>query len=149
MERKHIHILAYSLFGIFILANIIFFVGTEHCFACEEKLVNESKMENLNLNKQIIETISLNAWKEKMSQDNIQIIDVRTAEEFNSGSIEGAINIDYYKSDFKTQISQLNKNKTYLIYCRSGHRGGLALPIFEELGFNEVYNLDGGYNVWN
>ena len=76
------------------------------------------------------------------------IVDVRTPEEFADGHIAGAINIDYYSETFRDELDKLDKNKTYLIYCRSGNRSGKALNIIEELNFREVYNMSGGIIEW-
>jgi rhodanese-related sulfurtransferase len=76
------------------------------------------------------------------------ILDVRTADEFNSGHIAGAINIDYYSPEFKSNIGTLDKNKQYLIYCRTGIRGAAAARIMLDLGFKEVQNLAGGIEQW-
>ncbi len=77
------------------------------------------------------------------------IIDVRTAAEYSSGHIEGAINLDFRGGQtFRDDLDALDKNKTYLIYCRSGNRSGQTLPIMEDLGFMKVYNLSGGINRW-
>ncbi len=85
------------------------------------------------------------------NQDNpdFVIIDVRTPEEFTEGYIEGAINIDFYSETFADELDILDKNKTYLIYCRSDNRSGRALPLMEELNFREVYNMTGGIIQWN
>lgn len=77
----------------------------------------------------------------------LAILDVRTQEEFFKGHIDGAQNLDFYDS-FELKISKLNKNRTYLIYCQSGNRSNAAMSAFKQLGFKEVYELDGGYNVW-
>ncbi len=76
------------------------------------------------------------------------IIDVRTPEEFTGGHIENAVNLDSYSEAFRDELNKLNKNKTYIIYCRSGGRSGNALDVMEELGFREVYNILGGINSW-
>ena len=76
------------------------------------------------------------------------IIDVRTPEEFASGHIEAAINLDYYSESFGDQLDQLDKSKTYLIYCRSGHRSANAVSMMAELNFQEVYNILGGIEQW-
>lgn len=89
------------------------------------------------------------AEAEKLIKDkSIVIIDIRTAQEYNSGYIKGSVNIDYYKSDFKDKLSKYDKNKTYFIYCRSGRRSGSAKTIFNDLGFKNVYNLENGINEW-
>ena len=76
------------------------------------------------------------------------IIDVRTPEEFSEGYIENAINIDFYSETFPDELNIFDKNKTYLIYCRSGGRSGSALDIMEELNFREVHNMTGGIIQW-
>ncbi len=84
------------------------------------------------------------------NQDNpdFVIIDVRTPEEFSAEHIENASNIDFYSATFRDELDNLDKNKTYLIYCRSGGRSGSALDIMAELNFKEVYNILGGINQW-
>ena len=72
------------------------------------------------------------------------ILDVRTSEEFADGHIEKAIKIDFYLETFRDELDDLDKSKTYLIYCRSGGRSGKALDIMAELGFQEVYDVAGG-----
>jgi len=86
----------------------------------------------------------------QQNQDNpdFVIIDVRTPEEFADEHIENAINIDYRSETFRDELNTLDKNKTYLIYCRSGGRSGNALDIMAELNFREVYNMSGGINQW-
>ncbi len=77
------------------------------------------------------------------------IIDVRTPEEFVAEHIENATNIDFYSEAFRDTLNTLDKNKTYLIYCRSGGRSGSALDIMAELNFKKVYNVSGGIIAWN
>ncbi len=76
------------------------------------------------------------------------ILDVRTPGEFAGGHIEEAINMDYYSEDFRDRLDDLDKDKVYLIYCRSGNRSGQALSIMEELNFREVYDMRGGIVEW-
>jgi rhodanese-related sulfurtransferase len=76
------------------------------------------------------------------------IIDVRTPEEFAKGHIENAINIDFRSKTFRDDLDRLDKNKTYLIYCRSGRRSGLSIPTMKELDFRAVYHLLGGIIHW-
>jgi rhodanese-related sulfurtransferase len=76
------------------------------------------------------------------------IIDVRTPDEFNGGHLANAININYYSPEFKSNIDKLDRNKEYLIYCRTGVRGTGATQIMIDLGFTRVYNLAGGIVQW-
>ena len=84
------------------------------------------------------------------NQDNpsFVILDVRTLAEYDQGYVANAINIDFYSATFRDELDALDKEKTYLIYCRSGNRSGQALGIMDELGFKEVYNLSGGISAW-
>jgi len=84
------------------------------------------------------------------NQDNpdFVIIDVRTPEEFGAEHIENATNINFYSETFRDMLNNLDKNKTYLIYCKVGGRSGSALDIMAELNFKEVYNILGGINQW-
>ncbi len=76
------------------------------------------------------------------------ILDVRTPEEFTDGHIESAINLDFYSETFRDKLDSMDKNQTYLIYCRSGNRSGKALSIMTELNFREVYNISDGIIGW-
>lgn len=76
------------------------------------------------------------------------ILDVRTTEEFADGHIENAINIDVNSGQFREDINKLNKDDTYLVYCRSGIRSDNARDIMEEIGFSNVYNMTGGILDW-
>lgn len=78
----------------------------------------------------------------------VQIIDVRTLAEYKTSHIKEAKLIDFYNKNFIDNISQLNKTDTYLLYCRSGNRSGKTLNIMKKIGFNKVYNLQGGVNDW-
>jgi rhodanese-related sulfurtransferase len=76
------------------------------------------------------------------------IIDVRTADEYNTGHIDRAVNIDVASPDFRSKINQLDKNKKYLVYCRSGVRSAQASGIMAELGFTSITNLLQGISQW-
>jgi len=103
-------------------------------------------------NNQIIEDITLEEafalMEDNRYDENFVIIDVRTPEEYAGGHIEKAINLDYYSETFADELDQLDKEKTYLIYCRTDHRSGEALDMMAELGFREVYNMLGGIVQW-
>ncbi len=68
------------------------------------------------------------------------IIDVRTPGEFASGHLEGALNIDVQSPDFAAQVSQLDPNQEYFIYCRSGNRSGQAISQMTNMGFTNMIN---------
>ena len=78
------------------------------------------------------------------SNTSLKVLDVRTKEEYEEGHIAGATNLDFYGNSFKNDLSKLNKDDTYLVYCRSGNRSGQTLSIMKDLGFKNVYNLSNG-----
>lgn len=95
--------------------------------------------------------LSQKDWTLKLfeTQESI-ILDVRTAEECADGIIPNAIQIDIYKGqEFIDEISLLNKEKTFFVYCRSGGRSAQACSIMNNLGFEKTFNLIGGFSNWN
>lgn len=101
-----------------------------------------------NLSDKIINEITIADFKSLNSVEDIQLIDVRTIEEYNSGYIGGALNIDFYKSSFIDSINVLDKSKTTVVYCKSGNRSSKSALIMKSLGFKNVYNLKEGMNGW-
>jgi rhodanese-related sulfurtransferase len=77
------------------------------------------------------------------------ILDVRTPDEFKSGHIEGAINIDINADSFKNDIGRLDRGKTYLVYCRTGRRSAEAMDIMRNLGFAHLLGIEGDIVKWN
>jgi len=76
------------------------------------------------------------------------IIDVRTPEEFAEGHIEGAVPVNFRDDDFRDMVGELDRDKTHLIYCRSGARSVGARDVMAELGFREIYNMLNGILGW-
>lgn len=93
-----------------------------------------------------IKVLTPTEFKEKSV--NQTIIDIRTPEEFSQGHIEGAININYYDSNFMDQIAKFDKNQPIFIYCRSGNRTISASKKAADFGFTEIYDLEGGILYW-
>jgi rhodanese-related sulfurtransferase len=94
--------------------------------------------------------LDVKSFAEKIMKDKeVIILDVRTPAEFAEGAIKGAINIDVNASNFKEKVSTLEKEKSYLIYCRSGMRSVKACNIMSENGYRQLFNLLGGYQAWS
>lgn len=72
------------------------------------------------------------------------LLDVRTPEEFASGHIQSAINIDFQNPSFAEDVKKLDTSKPYFVYCRSGNRSGKAVSFMKENGFTKIYELQGG-----
>ena len=134
------------MISVFLGALIIGILSTSGCIQTETKTANsETKI-------QIMEDITpeeANILKqENKDNPNFVILDVRTPEEFSDEYIGNAVNLDYYSNTFKNDLDKLDKNKTYLIYCRSGRRSENTLNIMKDLDFREVYNALGGITKW-
>lgn len=83
-------------------------------------------------------------WKEKKGV----VLDVRTAKEFDSGHIPGALNIDINSSEFDKKIAALDKDKAYLVHCASGVRSVRACEKMNRMDFKQLINLQGGIKAW-
>ena len=97
-----------------------------------------------------VETITPKAFAEKLkATKSPQLLDVRTPEEFKSGHIDNAINMDWYEDDFAKKAAKYDKSKPVFVYCKAGVRGKKAATKLAELGFAKIYNLEGGIDEWN
>jgi phage shock protein E len=77
------------------------------------------------------------------------VLDVRSAEEFNSGHIKGALNIDIRQPDAFSKIDKLNKNAKYIVHCRTNHRSGMAVEHMMQSGFKNIYQMMDGWSGWS
>ena len=77
-----------------------------------------------------------------------QLIDVRTPDEYKEGHIKDFVNIDFFGSDFETQIKELDKGKPIFLYCRSGNRSQQSQELLIKLGHKDVTDLKGGIDAW-
>ena len=93
-------------------------------------------------------SLSVDKFNEIISAGNVQIVDVRTPQEYGEGHISGAVNIDVMNSGFEQNVDKsLDKNIPVAVYCRSGNRSKTAMKILLKKGF-KVYELDKGFNAW-
>ena len=76
------------------------------------------------------------------------LLDVRTPKEFNEERIAGAVMVDYLSPAFRDAMAKLDREKTYLVYCRTGNRTVGALKVMRELGFRNVLHLASGITKW-
>ena len=126
-----------------VLNSVVFFNGCTHKEP-QKKLQEEST--------QIIKDVSLGEFqaliKKYENNENAVLLDVRRPEEFADEHIKNAENLDYYSDIFEENLAKLDKNKIYLVYCRSGNRSGKTLKIMQEMNFIQAYNLLGGIIEW-
>jgi rhodanese-related sulfurtransferase len=95
-----------------------------------------------------VTNLSVNEFATKITDPAVTLIDVRTAGEFASGHIKGAMNIDWESGTFERDVLALDKTKTYAVYCRSGNRSGQATAQMAKDGFTSIFNLKGGIIDW-
>ena len=122
-----------------ILALLALLVGASVCLASTDQAA--------------VQAISPRQFKTMLDRHqgdpDFVLLDVRTPREYKKGYIDGALLLDYHSRDFADRLKALDRDKTYLIYCRSGNRSGKSLVIFEKLGFQHAYHLDTGLIGWS
>ncbi len=92
--------------------------------------------------------IKPNEFAKAIGSANVQVLDVRTADEYKSGHIKNALQANWLdKNEFNDRTSHLDKNKPVYIYCLSGGRSGAAAEVLRSKGYT-VTNLEGGINAW-
>jgi phage shock protein E len=97
-----------------------------------------------------ITRLSPSKLKEAIEENpSLQLIDVRTPQEYKSGYIQAAKNIDVNSSDFIAKMSKQDKSKPVYLYCRSGMRSAKASKLLVKMGFEEIFDLKGGYMAWS
>mgnify|MGYP000462587550 CR=1 FL=1 len=104
---------------------------------------------NVYRNKKAAQTVDQDLFfKSVIANPNGVLIDVRTPAEYQSGFILNAVNIDFLDSGFIDEISALDREKTYYIYCQSGKRSSGAIRQMNQLGFKHLIELSGGVSQW-
>ncbi|MGJ8732684.1 MAG: rhodanese-like domain-containing protein [Cellulophaga sp.] len=88
-------------------------------------------------------------FKNKIEHTNVQLIDVRTPNEYKNGHIKNAINIDFFSRDFMSNFDNLNRDEAVYIYCRSGSRSRKSANKLASVGFTKIYDLKGGILGYN
>lgn len=96
---------------------------------------------------QKFESVDAKTFGDRIADKEVQIVDVRTPEEYNEGHIPGAVNMDVQGADFASQIATLDKERPVAIYCRSGRRSKRAAQQMSEIGL-KVTELEGGILSW-
>jgi phage shock protein E len=100
-------------------------------------------------NKTIVENVNAATFKKYIDEKKGELIDLRTNDEIkNKGAIKGSKQIDFLAKDAEEQITKLDHNKTYLVYCAGGGRSGDCAALMEKQGFKHVVNLEKGIEGW-
>jgi len=115
--------------------------------ACSEKPKLEESNDNVNTAVNHVDAIA--ASQLLSSKTDLVVLDVRTPEEYAAGHIPGkVVNVDFKADDFKTRVADLDRDTPYLVHCQGGGRSTSSLAVLEELGFKNLYHLDGGLSAW-
>ena len=116
---------------------IVLFLVSAFNFSCKEESSEGS-----------IKIVTAEEMKELSQLDNVQLVDVRTPEEYAEGHIEGFQNINFLSETFQEDIEKLDKNKPVIVYCKSGGRSAKSAQLLKEKGFVKIYDLEGGIEQW-
>ncbi|MCV6630176.1 MAG: rhodanese-like domain-containing protein [Flavobacteriaceae bacterium] len=95
-----------------------------------------------------VEVLSPEDFKQRIAKGKVQLIDVRTPGEFRMGHIKKAKNINYFSTSFAEDCTKLDNTKPIYLYCKSGGRSRQASRKLAKLGFEEIFDLQGGYMNW-
>ncbi len=89
------------------------------------------------------------AIKTAITGKKVQLIDVRTSEEYDAGHIANAVNFNIINRDtFLIQVQELDKQQPVYLYCKMGGRSNRAAQLLKEKGFKKIFDYSGGYNDW-
>lgn len=83
-----------------------------------------------------------------IKKEDLILLDVRTPTEYSNGHLISAVNINYYGDNFDKKIDELDKSKPIVVYCKSGGRSSKSALKLAEKGFEQIYNLEGGFDQW-
>jgi len=121
-------------------------VTTEQLEQTVENVNNQE--EETTVSTQIAENVNADKFKSLIDEDNGLLLDVRTPREVANGTIDGSTNINFRSPTFKSDIEKLDKDKPIYVFCASGGRSRNAMRMMKDMGFKEIYNLNGGYRGW-
>ncbi len=142
---KHL-VLCFSVIASFMLLFAGCAAGEQTMDDTQASVLNSSQTAKNHINLNVVEVKDL--IEKNGSNDNFVILDVRTPAEYSEGCLDNSTNVDYSSPDFAVNAENLAKDKTYLVYCRSGRRSEASAEILDGLGFEHVYNLEGGISGW-
>ena len=118
---------------------VLFFIGV---ISCQEKAKKQ-------VSDEVISVIDKTMIKSEVLGKEVQLVDVRTPEEFEAGHIGTAVNYNIIDSEtFLKQIESLKKDEPVYLYCKMGGRSNRAAELLKEKGFTKLYDYSGGYNDW-
>lgn len=97
---------------------------------------------------QTVKDITVKEAKQLLAKGGVNLLDVRTLDEWNTGHLKNAQRIDVMDKQFKQKVAKLDKKKPVIVYCAVGGRSSYAADDMVKLGFTKVYNMVGGIREW-
>ena len=95
-----------------------------------------------------IKLVSAEEMQYILQQEDVQLVDVRSSEDYERGHIANSQNIDFSSPTFEEDVKKLDKSKPVILYCKSGKRSAECAKKLKEAGFKKIYDLDGGISKW-
>ncbi|WP_400077319.1 rhodanese-like domain-containing protein [Winogradskyella sp. R77965] len=103
----------------------------------------DSKIDNAE-----VKLVTAEEMQSILELEDVQLIDVRTPNEYEEVRIAESQNIDFQSPTFDEDITKLDKNKPVILYCKSGRRSAKCAKKLKDAGFEKIYDLDGGISKW-
>ena len=128
-----------NVLNLLVALVLVSFVGS--ALHAEDKLAEKPASKG-------VEKITIEQFEEKAKEKDVVILDVRSAEEFKEGHVPGATNVNVSDEKFAEKVEALGKDKSILVYCRSGKRSTAATDRMSKMGFEKLYNFVGSMNEW-
>ncbi len=95
-----------------------------------------------------IKLVTADEMKQIIELEDVQVVDVRTASEFEAIHVKSAQNIDFNSPTFDKDIQKLDKSKPVVLYCKGGGRSAKCAKKLKDAGFEKIYDLEGGLSKW-
>jgi rhodanese-related sulfurtransferase len=121
---------------------LLFFIAGMTACASKSSVIKNPVLQNIDAQK------AYQMIGDHRGRAGFMIIDVSTPEEFDSGHIPGAVNMNLFSETFQADLDKLDRETTYLVYCRTGMRSAKTLSLMRDRKFLSVYNLFGGMKEW-
>lgn len=96
-----------------------------------------------------INVVSTSVYKDVVKDPNLTLIDVRTPKEYEAGTLSGAKNIDFFdEENFYEEFDKFDRKEPIYIFCQSGNRSLQSAHKLVDMGFEKIYDMEGGYLQW-
>ena len=133
------------------LSVVFFLVMGLIATSCDSSTAQNDEAEQSGVTEVVVtkyQNIDVAQFDKLRESNDYVVLDVRTPGEIAAGKIGAAVELDYFAPSFSGDLSKLDKSKKYLIYCKVGGRSAKAAQKMVDMGFSNIYNLQGGYTSW-